>query len=119
DGPQRKTQVVILSVKSGQVTVDYVRQLQAVVEREKAALGVLITLYEPTKPMRAEAAGTGFYESPVWGKRYPRLQILTVAELFEDKRIDMPPIGQVNVTFKKAPKSKREVGKQAPLGLDG
>ncbi len=75
-------------------------------EREKAELGVLITLVDPTQPMRTEAAGAGFYHS-AWGN-HPRLQILTIAELLEGKRVDMPPLRQVNVTFKQAPKAKSE-----------
>ena len=65
--------------------------------------------------MRKEAAGAGFYDSPGWKTRHPRLQILTVAELLEGKTIDMPPVGQVSVTFKKAAKEKREMPDQLPL----
>jgi hypothetical protein len=43
----------------------------------------------------------GFYQSP-WGT-HARLQILTVPELLGGKRIDAPPMGQVGLTFKKAP----------------
>jgi hypothetical protein len=101
-----KTKQVILSVKAGHNSVAHVRDLWGVVEREKAEIGVLITMQEPTSHMRSEAAGAGFYHSPGWNKDCPRLQILTVAELLTGKHIDMPPLGQVNVTFKKAPKSK-------------
>jgi hypothetical protein len=41
---------------------------RGVVEREKAALGVLITMREPTRPMRVEAAAAGLYSSPGWHK---------------------------------------------------
>ncbi len=43
--------------------VNHVRDLKGVIEREEAAIGALITLREPTKPMVTEAAATGFYES--------------------------------------------------------
>ena len=103
DDPKgKKTRQIIFSVKSGQVAVSHLRDLRGVVEREKAEIGVLITLQESTKPMRSEAAGSGFYTSP-WGK-HPRLQILTVAELLAGQRVDYPPSQQVNRTFKKAPK---------------
>jgi hypothetical protein len=69
---------------------------------------------QPTKPMRAEAAGAGFYESPGWGKKYPRLQLLTVAELLAGKGIDCPPSRHGNVTFKKAP-AAANIGVTAPL----
>ena len=75
---------------------------------EKAEIGVLLTMQEPTKPMRTEVAGAGFYYSPGWNQNYPKLQILTVAELLAGQGIDMPPLRQVNSTFKKAPKAKGE-----------
>ena len=101
-----KTKQVIFSVKAGNVTVSHVRDLRGVVEREKAEIGVLITMQEPTRPMRAEAAGAGFYDSP-WGTKHPRLQILTVADLLGGKGIDMPQTRDLR-TFKKAPKAKRK-----------
>lgn len=97
-----KTKSIILSVKAGHVTVSQVRDLRGVVEREKAAIGVLISMEEPTKPMRAEAVSAGFYTSPGWGKRYPRMQLLTIEDLLAGKGIEYPPSRQVNVTFKKA-----------------
>lgn len=101
-----KTKQIVISVKSGGTGVKDIRDLRGVVEREKAEIGVLITMQEPTKPMRTEAASAGFYDSP-WNKRYPRLQILTVLELIEGKGIDYPRLA--NQTFKKAPKAKNEV----------
>lgn len=41
----------------------HVRDLRGVIEREKAAIGVLITMEEPTKPMVKEAAEAGFYNT--------------------------------------------------------
>lgn len=61
---------------------------------------VLISLEEATQPMRTEAAGAGFYHSIGWGKKYARLQLLTVRELLRGAQIDYPPSGQVNVTFR-------------------
>ncbi|MCX5804057.1 MAG: DNA methyltransferase [Proteobacteria bacterium] len=118
DDPLRgKTKQIILSVKSGHTNVAHVRDLRGVIEREKAEIGVLITLEEPTKHMRAEVAGAGFYDSP-WGKRFPRLQILTVSELLDGKGIDYPPPSQVNVTFKKAPEAREgELTEQGELPL--
>ncbi len=102
-----KEKQVILSVKGGHTGVKDVRDLRGVIERENAEIGVLITLQEPTQPMRAEAASAGVYHSP-WGGNHPRLQILTIAELLAGKHIDMPPSRQVNVTFKKAPRVREE-----------
>ncbi|MCK4403688.1 MAG: restriction endonuclease [candidate division Zixibacteria bacterium] len=116
DSSKAKTKQIILSVKAGHVTVSHVRDLRGVVEREKAAIGALISIEKPTKPMRAEATTAGFYKSPWQKKPYPRLQIITIEELLNGKRIDCPPLGQVNVTFKKAPKAKDAPAEQK--GLD-
>jgi DNA modification methylase len=102
---------IILSVKSGHLTAPYVRDLRGVIEREKAELGVLIALEEPTKLMMAEAAAAGFYKSP-WGN-HPRLQILTIAELLDGKRIDYPPT--INVTHKRAPRAETAMPEQLAL----
>jgi DNA modification methylase len=101
-----KTKQVVLQVKAGHVSVRDVRDLRGVLDREKAEIAVLISLEEPTKPMRREAADTGFYRSPGYHKDYPRLQVLTIGELLAGGGIDMPPPRQTNVTFKKAPKAK-------------
>lgn len=98
------TKQIIFSVKAGKTGADHVRDLRGVVNREKAEIGVLITMNKPTKPMKTEAASAGFYDSP-WGTRHPKLQIITVEELLDGKKLDAPP-SRGNVTFKKAPKAK-------------
>jgi DNA modification methylase len=96
-----KTKQVILSVKAGHTGVAHVHELRGVIEREQAAIGVLISLQEPTGPMRTEAADAGFYHSPGWNGDYPRIQLRTIAELLAGKGLDVPPL---QATFKEAPK---------------
>jgi Restriction endonuclease len=68
------TEKAIVSVKGGDnVGVPMIRDLGHVVDREKAKIGIFITLAEPTKPMIVEAVKAGFYETP-YGK-FPKLQI--------------------------------------------
>jgi site-specific DNA-methyltransferase (adenine-specific) len=98
------TKQLIISVKAGHLTPAYVRDLRGVIEREGAQIGVLITFQTPTQPMRSEAAGAGFYESP-WGK-HPRLQLLTVADLLGGKGIDYPRTRGANVTFRRAQRTQ-------------
>lgn len=100
------TKQIIFSVKGGGTGAKDVRDLRGVIEREKAEIGVVITLEKPTKDMTKEAASGGLYHSQGWGKKYPRLQILTIEQLLDGKRIEYPPSKQTNVTFKKAPKAK-------------
>ena len=115
DEPGGKTKQIVLSVKSGNVTVKDIRDLRGVLDREQAEIGVLITLEEPTKPMQGEAASAGFYKTP-YGN-HPRLQILTIRELLEEGRqIDYPPeFARADLTFKKAPKARRAGSQQLPL----
>lgn len=105
---------VIVQVKSGHVSSATVRDLVGVVNREHAAIGVLITLDEPTRDMITEAAKAGFYHSPGWGKDYPRIQILTVDELLHGAEVKMPP---AHGTFKKAERVKEAGAEQAGLDL--
>jgi len=114
EGDSKETKQVVISVKAGKLHEPYVRDLRGVIEREKATMGVLITLEDPTAGMRREAASAGFYKSP-WGT-HPRLQILTIHELLdEQKRIDAPPSRQTSLTFKRAPRA-RGAERQLRLG---
>jgi hypothetical protein len=47
--------------------------------------------------------------------KYPRIQILSIAELLAGKKIDYPRFA-TDATFKKAPKAKRAAEEQTPLG---
>jgi site-specific DNA-methyltransferase (adenine-specific) len=115
DPKQGKLQRVLIQVKSGHVKSGDVRDLRGVVEREEAALGVFITLEEPTRDMVTESASSGFYHSPVWDKDYPRIQILTIEDLLNGKEISMPP--SAFGTFKQAEKVKKKEGRQGELGI--
>jgi len=114
-----KFESVIISVKAGHITPNHVRDLRGVLDREKAAMGVLISMEHPTGPMQTEAVTAGFFESKTWGKKYPKIQLLTVADLRAGKQIEMPPIKQVGATYKKAPKAKgKKGGEQAAMEFD-
>jgi site-specific DNA-methyltransferase (adenine-specific) len=114
DVESAKTKQIIFSVKAGHTNVTHLRDLRGVLDRESAEIGVLIAMNSPTKPMRIEAAGAGFYDSR-WG-RHPRLQILTIQELLGGKPVDCPPS---NVTFKKAPKHQINTATDSPLDALG
>ena len=102
EGSAGGTKQVILSVKGGGTSSPHVRDLVGVLDREKAQIGVLLSLHEPTRDMRKEAATAGFYRSPYTDRNHPRVQLLTIKELLEGKGIDYP--GQAsNVTLKRAP----------------
>lgn len=119
DDPQSvKPEQIIIQVKGGKTGVKDVRDLRGVLDRENAAIGVLISLSEPTGPMEAEAASVGFYEHKTNKQKYPRLQIRTVNELMEGKGIERPQsAASIDETFKKAPVSKKKEREQTKLGL--
>ena len=107
------TEKVVVSVKGGEhVDVKMIRELNTTVERERAKMGVFLSLASPTKPMVAEAAACGLYESPLHGK-FSKIQILTIADLFDGHRPEMP-FRDASV-FKQA---KREAGDERQMGLD-
>lgn len=112
-GDQTPKQIII-SVKSGNVSPSHIRDLIGVIQREKAEIGVYITLNEPTKDMISEATTAGYYKPELLGgEQYPKLQILTIEELLKGKTIKCPPFVKHqagNITFKKAPISKPKKG---------
>ncbi len=104
DGKNRAPARVLVQVKSGHVKSGDVRDLVGTVEREKAAIGVFITLEEPSRDMVTEAVSAGSYRSEVWGRDYPRIQLLTIADLLAGKDVLMPQ--QAAATFKQAERVK-------------
>lgn len=81
---------LIISVKSGGVSVRDVRELAGVLSRRTdSPLGLLVTLERPTRDMKNEAGATGFYKSPMWG-RISKIQIVTVEQLLRGDRPRIP-----------------------------
>jgi len=93
-----------VSVKGGgNISVAMVRDLGHVIEREKAAMGLFVTLADPTKPMKEEAAIVGFYDSPVINASFPKLQVLTIKGLLDGtEQARYPDLARGGHTFKKA-----------------
>jgi site-specific DNA-methyltransferase (adenine-specific) len=86
------TTLGIVSVKAGEnIGVSMIRDLKGVIERERAGVGVFLTLTEPTKPMIAEAASAGLHEEPGFAP-VPRLQIVTVEQAIalRERAVQLP-----------------------------
>lgn len=113
-GAGGKMESVIVSVKSGHVGAAMIQQFKGAMETHGAAMGVFITLEEPTGPMKQEAAIAGRYHSEVSGKDYPRLQILTIRELLEEHRKpDLPLL--VLPTYQRAERVEKKAAEQAEM----
>ena len=115
DDNSGKPKRIVVQVKSGHVNRGQIATLKGDMEREKAELGLFVTLEEPTRPMLQEAVAAGFYEPEHYpGQQYPRLQILTIDELLAGKPAEYPRMG-LQTTFRQAPRRRRAEGQQSPL----
>ncbi|WP_194786708.1 DNA methyltransferase [Mycobacteroides abscessus] len=85
---------VILQAKSGGVQRKDIAALNSDRQREDAELAVLITLQEPTKPMLTEANGIGIYKHPHFDLESRRIQVVTIEEILEGKRLALPSLRQ-------------------------
>ena len=103
-----KAKKVIVQIKSGKVKSGDIRDLKGTIEREKAVIGVFITLELPTQAMLKEALAAGYYESDFWNKNYRKLQILSIRDLLGGDGVDMPP---QHGTFNQAGRHKSTDGK--------
>ena len=112
DGPRRTPHKAVIQVKGGRVAPSQMRDLKGVVGREKAALGLFITLEEPTREMRSEAASGGFFHSDIWDRDFPTTQIRTVEELLEGRQFEIPSHAAM---FQPAQRVRPSEGRQGRL----
>lgn len=111
------TKSIIISVKGGlSIPANSVRDLRGTIEREKAEIGVLISIAEPTRNMREDAAAAGFYTS-AFGTKHPRLQLLTIEQLLGGKGIDMPTQAQQRRDVQTIKKAKKDITNNSQEGL--
>ena len=118
DPKAAKPEQVIVQDKTGKTGVKDLRDLRGVLDREKAAIGVVISPQSPIGPMETEAASAGFYEHKTSKWKFPRPQLRTMKELVEGKGIERPStVAATDEAFKKAPESKKKHGKREESGL--
>ena len=108
DDNSGKAKRIIVQVKSGHVNRGMIATLKGDMEREDAAIGIFITLAEPTEPMRQEAIAASFYEPEnLPGNQYPKVQILTIEQLLNGEQPEYPRFAAPQ-TFRKAPRRTEE-----------
>lgn len=113
-GPRGEVGRALVSVKSGSVNSSQVRDLKGVLDREKAEIGLFVTLEEPSGPMHLEATTAGVYRSELSGRDYPRIQILTIRELLEEhRRPDLPVL--VLPAYQQAERVDKKAAEQGEL----
>ena len=115
DDNSGKAKRIVVQVKSGRVTRNQIATLKGDMEREKAEIGLFITLEPPTGPMQSEAASSGFYTPEHFpDAQYPRVQILTIEELLNGGRAEYPRVAP-EATFRRAQRTRRSAGAQPGL----
>jgi len=82
----------IIQVKgTKQVSPSMVRDLKGTMQSQNADFGILITLQSPTRDMKTEAIIEG--EINILGKKLPKIQLLTVEDLFKNPiPVKLPPL---------------------------
>lgn len=88
-------QSMVLEVKGGKhVSIQHVRALRGVLDRDPAIMAGLIVLHEPNETQlrnfRREFSSAGSLE--VLGLPYPKMQMLTVKEILAGKRFQTPTV---------------------------
>ena len=109
DEENGKHREIVVQVKGGHVTANQVRDLAGVVSSRKSAeIGIFLTLKPPTKPMIQAAEDAGIYSSAN-GKRYRRIQILTIEDVLENNIQPEYPFRETG-GFSPFKKAEREAG---------
>ena len=80
----------IFQVKSGGANRSTIATLNSDRQREKAEFGILITMDKPTAPMLKEVVAAGKYKHPLLNREDDRIQIISIEEILEGKRIELP-----------------------------
>ena len=108
DNTKGKAKRMVVQVKSGNVKRGDIATLHSDMLREKADMGVFLTLKSPSVPMKDEAVKAGFYTPEQFpGDKYPRIQILTIEELLNGTARVEKPRYAVDTTIKHATRRRR------------
>jgi site-specific DNA-methyltransferase (adenine-specific) len=103
-----ETSKMIFQVKSGSVQRGDIAKLSGDMQREGAAVAVLITLEDPTSNMKLEAMAAGPYIHPLTGKSHDKIKIVTVQEMLEGKvRVELPLNLEVMRAFQRTANAKQ------------
>lgn len=109
DKQEQDFKQVIFSVKSNKnLSPAVVRELYGTMEREKAVMGFLLTLY-PMPNLAKEAEKYGNYYNKMFGHTCPKIEVISVQEVLDGKKMNLPT--SVSVLKKAERKTKTELNK--------
>jgi site-specific DNA-methyltransferase (adenine-specific) len=103
-----KKEIVLIEVKSGNITVSTLRSFAKTVQQQKGSMGILVCFKEQiTKGMLSEAKGEGYFREDLFGNRFDKIQVISVEDLLEGKMPEMPKSYETG-PFKKAEKAEKK-----------
>lgn len=103
----------LVSVKGGKLlNPSMVRDLQGTVQAQDAAMGILVSLTEPTRGVTEAINHGGVWKHPVTGTVFPVLQHVTIRDLMQGYRPQLPP-----TMFKPYIEAKKQKPQQVAEGL--
>jgi len=88
----RRDGMAVVSVKGGHhLNPAMIRELHGTVGQEGADVGIFVCLETPSRDMKLAATAAGFVD--LEGRKVPKIQIVTINDLFTSARpVDLPPI---------------------------
>ena len=112
DNNEQINKEVLFSVKSNKnLSPTVIRDLNGTLERENAALGILLTLY-PMENLVKESKKYGVYNNKLFGHSYPKIEVICIAKILEGKTMKLPTSLEV---LKKA---QQKTKSSTPIEMD-
>ncbi|WP_395695604.1 DNA methyltransferase [Nocardioides sp.] len=91
DGSGKNLGTILVSVKGGKsIGPQFVRDLLGTVETQKAEMGILITMAEPTRGIIDAVNHAGTYTHPANEQKFPKVQVITVDRLLKGEKPNVP-----------------------------
>jgi hypothetical protein len=97
EGRTGKEKRVLVMAKQKAPTISDVSALDDAIREAHAEMGAIISSHPPKREALTTARKAGFYDSPLCGESYPRIQLLSVTDLLQGQGINYPGIRQ-NIT---------------------
>lgn len=111
DGSGKSLGRILVSVKGGKnIGPQFVRDLLGTVQTQKADMGVLITMAEPTRGIIDAVNHAGTYTLPANGQTFPKVQVITIDQLVKGEKPNMPLTTLPYIEAKKAVRKNEDVG---------
>ena len=110
-----KKETVLIEVKSGSATLPQINHFIKTVDKMNAAIGLFVCFQEQiTDKMIHAIKGEGYYRKDNFGTDFPKIQIVTVEDLMDNK---LPKLPFVKFTTFKESDRMKEDDKQFELEL--